>query len=290
MEPKVLLATSLGPGKDYTRPFLGKAVKQLEGVADVHIVYDNVNPGEEIRECSARPAGAFQNVIQGEMPEARYCRLAVVRERARQYFLAGDWTHLYFHDADMICPADSIPRLLAHDLLFVSGLYSNRGSETPNLPVRWNANEIAHQFGSLIPEGDLLQCAAFGMGCMLIRRDALEAVGFTVSEEVAVHGEDTRWLLDAEKAINTSLGLDTTLSCWHVGDDGRAARLTLADAAPCVVWMDTPHIIRNHFGLWERGEPRFQVDEEIISQLGPGFETGAFRRLGLETARWEELI
>lgn len=81
-------------------------------------------------------------------------------------------SHLFFLDSDVIPPADAIMRLIAHDKPLVSGVYARR-SPPHGVPVMMRGGRwvLPHE----LPRSGLFEVDVVGAGCMLIRRDLLEA-------------------------------------------------------------------------------------------------------------------
>lgn len=129
----VLLATSIGPGKERFLPLLRSVLLGIRGVDSALVMFDGVKPeglltagpgGELIQKCIEPPEGVS---IHG--------RLAHMREQSRQIFLAGSWTHIYFHDCDMVPPMDIIQQLGRHEAPVANGLYLMRGCKEPVFPM-----------------------------------------------------------------------------------------------------------------------------------------------------------
>lgn len=101
---------------------------------------------------------------------------------------------LFLTNDDNLCPRDTIPRLLSHDLDIVSGLYLGR--IMPFQPIMFDStfmrgDKVWHNRHLLQPgEHGLREAAAFGDGCLLIQRRVLETIpqpwwshGTTVPDE-----------------------------------------------------------------------------------------------------------
>ena len=95
-------------------------------------------------------------------------------------FLESDHEWLLMLDADMVFPADTLERLRAHNLPFVSGYYLRRSYARP-LPVWYKAPDdpasIDLDFWVERPEpGQLVRLGASGWGCVLVHREVILAV------------------------------------------------------------------------------------------------------------------
>ncbi len=270
---KVLVATIIGPGKQYCAPFLASTLRTLGG-DDFYTVLDG---------AGWMPEGLPGDVEQldeaywQQNATGLFARQARMRNAARARFLSGDWTHLYFHDPDTIPPANVIPSLLAHGAPMVTALYNGRLYDTVMIPMDPQQPILS---------SDPLTLNGFGMGAMLISRIVLEMVAFQSEQP----GEDIGFGRDAVAAGGWHTLLDTGLSCWHVREDGTANHLTVAENAPGVVWTDYPHFVWNRFGAWERNVARHDLTPAQIATLPPGFETDNYAAISLQIKPLAELI
>lgn len=125
--------------------------------------------------------------------------LAHVREKIRQYFLAGDYTHLFFCDVDIICPSEIIERLMKSDkdqigppvsvfyapntkpcVLKDTKIYlDGKDSDSRNFYSWKEVEDISQPF----------RAYGVGIGCLLIKRKVLEEVPFRTHPHF-VQGED----------------------------------------------------------------------------------------------------
>lgn len=229
--PRVLLASSIGPGKECYLTLLHSVIRQLEGAADALVTLDGLSLGKHQRE----PGIFYRALREPETELSIHGRLARMRESQRRFFLEGDWTHLYWHDSDMIPPFDIIPRLLAHGAPVASGLYNRRGDTDLCLCVfaRFGMRE-GEELGDVATdevELDARGCAVMagaGTGCLLISREILERFPLRAPEWYPREGpgEDVRWCMDLNEA-GIGVLVDWTLPCWHVNEDGTATRPAL---------------------------------------------------------------
>jgi len=81
---------------------------------------------------------------------------------------------LFFLDDDVICPPDTILRLLAHNKPIVSGLYYRRA--TPIIPVMLKEQGINRNWITEFNIPELLEVDYVGAGCLLIHRDVLASL------------------------------------------------------------------------------------------------------------------
>lgn len=139
-------------------------------------------------------------------------------QRAREVFLAGDWSHLFCIESDMILPKDAIQRLLACESDIAYGLYALRHMGHRN----WNAataiemrkmvsvSEDANLARSVW--GTVADVAGIGQGCTLIRREVLEEIPFRLWTGVSC---DWPLAMDA-KARGFTQRCDFGLVCGHM--------------------------------------------------------------------------
>ncbi len=221
MAPRVLVATSVGPGKEYAYPLLRQVLPSLEGAGGTLLTFDGV----------ASPDIDFgpiytDRVYDDGSATCRHGRLARMRESQRRFFLASDFDYLYWHDADMAPPCDIIPRLLARQVPIAAGLYNVRGENGPLLTIAGHdPRETGAQYGEY-DEIDVVDGAAqvwaTGMGCMLVDRATLARVPFRCPSYYTAEGfgEDVLWCLDS----GVRPVVDMTLPCWHFDADGTGNR------------------------------------------------------------------
>lgn len=143
------------------------------------------------------------------------CDIATMRNEAVRSVLTKQVDYVFYMDADMIYPADSIIKLLAHDKEVVQGFYSTR--KTPTQPVHFK--EIYEDARLADPE-NRLQCttglveqACGGFGGILIKKSVLEKMQFPyfkvyyTADRVLV-GEDIHFFIELRK-----LGIKSYLDC-----------------------------------------------------------------------------
>lgn len=120
-----------------------------------------------------------------------------------------DASHLLFLDSDMMFPPDTLERLLAHDKPIAGASYCQRRA-----PFKLTHTELEGSQCTL--DGDLREVKRLPTGCMLIRREVLNA--FTDSPAFQVPwigktfiGEDN-YFCDVAREKGFSCWLDTALT------------------------------------------------------------------------------
>ena len=152
--------------------------------------------------------------------------------------LRGDWAFLI--DADCSPPNDAIPRMLARNQGIVGGVVVEpRGdldvcaTRTFEPTVRWRLDEL--------PPDGLIPVLACGTGCLLVRREVFDAVGFPwfrcgrlVADFLA---EDTEFCLRAAEK-----GFPSYLDCSiRVGHTIRPVLWPHSDGDVWIQWAGSPY-------------------------------------------------
>lgn len=86
------------------------------------------------------------------------------------------YTHLMFLDSDMAFPADVLLRFLRHDVAVVGATYARR------VPSNGDAVTAAPEELYDVGYRELLQAEKLPTGCLLLRRDVVEAIPMPVFE------------------------------------------------------------------------------------------------------------
>lgn len=151
------------------------------------------------------------------------------RNSCVQAMLNGPYQFLFFLDSDVICPPDTIHRLLRWQLPIVSGTYCRR-SPPHGVPVAikngtWLADVPQ-------PNAPLVEVDFVGAGCLLVHRSVFERTypdsppgkpWFHWKVDLAGHvpngealSEDFEWNRKARN-LGYKIVLDTSVRCLHVG-------------------------------------------------------------------------
>lgn len=149
-----------------------------------------------------------------------------LRNEACMACLKGGWEYLFFLDSDVVCPPDTIHRLLAHKKPLISGLYFRR-SPPVGLPVmmkpvgQWHVN---------YPRDKVIEVDTVGAGCLLIHRSLLEKCPpqrpghHWFDWRVNLNGqhpfplsEDFTFNVWVKQKLNVPTLVDTSVRCRHLG-------------------------------------------------------------------------
>lgn len=165
------------------------------------------------------------------------------RNAACEAALQGGFDYLFFLDSDVIPPNDAILRLMTHNLPLVSGVYHRR-SYPHGIPVMQRGGGWITQY----PANSLIEVDYVGAGCMLMRRDLLEAmvskpiapergkIWFDWRVDNAVNlppgeglSEDFAMNLHVRRHLGVKVMVDTGVQCRHIG----LAEATYNNFQPC---------------------------------------------------------
>ena len=130
--------------------------------------------------------------------------VARARNKLAAEFLASDCTHLLFLDTDLIFTVEQIARLCSHDVQIVAGLYPKKQPK-----LAWVANMLDEPTEP--DERGLQRIKYAGTGCLMIRRDVLEAMQ-------AAHPE---LAYEADDGDSHATRFDYFSCGVHEGKDGR---------------------------------------------------------------------
>ena len=286
-DARVLICTSIHSAKQYALTIIERVLPLAAG-HDVVLVDDDgcLPAGYSI------PGVNLQVVTLRAEPDEPWwghvgSRCARVRQAALDIFLNGNWTHIYWHDADTEPPAGMIDSLLAQGGV-VAGVCSIRGLERVSIPMRAPGKaEFLPRMASIVeliqcPSSGLYEVGTYGMGCMLVPREAAAAVRFNPPAAYLPDlSEDAEWCSDYRTA-GGHIWLDLSLSCKHYHSAEEATLVHVGEPELTCVWTGTPHFVRTSHSQWAAGEPVYGLSEAEAASLGPEFVTGIAPKLTLE--------
>jgi len=140
-------------------------------------------------------------------------------ECLRQAFLRTTCDYALMVECDQLVPPDIISRLLEWDKPIVMAATPAR-----HAPKNMNCSFGVYPALYLKPLKDfptgLVECTTVGIGCTLVRRDVLEAVGWENPKELIEtyggNGPDATLCLQAKERLGVNPYVDTTLDVVHV--------------------------------------------------------------------------
>lgn len=147
-------------------------------------------------------------------------RTALVKEAKRE-----NATHILFLDSDMRFPADTLKRLLAHDVQVVGANCAKR--RMPTGPTAANYDHVAGKVPVYTEEDStgLEQVDMLGTGVLLVRMDVFEQIPFPpfatpwVPDMQEFMGEDTYFcMLLKRNQIPVFVDHDVSLEIGHLGE------------------------------------------------------------------------
>lgn len=178
--------------------------------------------GEKFRE--KRPECGFKVIHSGHVSPRVRERIVHGRNVIRDTMLKEEYDYFFSLEQDIVCPPDTIQRLLAHHKQVVGGVYYNKivlGDKERKTPVlmtypdeesKKNGKAQWVGFTELFPSR-LLEVASIGLGCVLIHRDVLKQVEFRI-----VPGDnafdDMHFSIDLARA-HIPMYADTSILCAH---------------------------------------------------------------------------
>ena len=150
------------------------------------------------------------------------------RNSGCQKLLELGWEYLFFLDDDVICPPDTIMRLISHRLPIVSGLYYRR--MMPLVPCMLRHSEQGPQWITNYPENAVIEVDLVGSGCLLISRQVIESLpplsnrcrwfqwqcDRTDLHPLEKTSEDFTFMTHA-KNHGFKIHVDTSIQCRHLG-------------------------------------------------------------------------
>lgn len=145
----------------------------------------------------------------------------------------------FFLDSDIVCPRDTILRLLAHKKPLISGIYFRR-SPPAGVPVM---QRPPGQWVLQYPKNQLFEVDVVGTGCMLIDCNLLRAMkpvrpghhwfywGVDTAEVDPEYkmSEDFNFCLAVKKQLGVPTLVDPSIECRHIG----YAQATYGSFVPC---------------------------------------------------------
>lgn len=212
---RLLIATITYEGEAHARaPFLD-ALK-AQGTHDLLIVDNSDNDAylERLR-LAVRDFGARARV-EHVVASGRFGKILTSRQRVRQRFLEGKYTHLLMVDSDVIIPNDAVTlfgkRTLATGIYLNTFNIAGKPSIRPCLFIDIDGRARHASVAEVLSQEEL-PIGAAGLGCTFVAREVLEAVAFRTNAHGT--GEDIMFYRDAYAAGFPAVAV-TSIKCAHL--------------------------------------------------------------------------
>jgi len=186
--------------------------------------------------CSGLPETLCMETLFGVAMRCRgWCALDVrfitgyscemARNEAARLFLESDADYLWFVDADMALPLDSLERLVAMDASIASGVCFRKMQEEDKLSAVcriYIEGETVFYRESEIPE-NVFEASGVGAACLLIKRDVMEECAKeSTGGRVFVYSHDPLisedlWFCNLARALGYRIMIDGGLRIGHIG-------------------------------------------------------------------------
>jgi hypothetical protein len=150
-------------------------------------------------------------------------------QRGRETFLRGPYEAMLVIESDIIPPPDALKRLAALNVDVAYGVYVFRPGGVVNVFERYRerGGKPARNTGESLTVRDglwdqalragVVECSGGGLGCILIKRQVLEAVEFRL---IPGNGHcDTSWTYDVYQR-GYKMMADTKVLCGHISEEG----------------------------------------------------------------------
>ncbi len=162
------------------------------------------------------------NVVKGPWHEGVIPRITASRNLLRDHMLGNGYDYYFSMDQDTIPSNDIIERLMRHGKDVVSGVYftfHKVEGKLMQVPVVWTDFDDKTETMKYLDirhlgKPGLLEVSAFGMGCVLIKREVIEKIAFRFDQAKGGF-EDVFFCYDSRKK-GFKLYIDTSARCDHI--------------------------------------------------------------------------
>jgi GT2 family glycosyltransferase len=178
--------------------------------------------GEKFRE--KRPECGFRVIHSGHVSPRVRERIVHGRNILREIVLREKYDYFFSLEQDVVCPPNTIERLLAHHNEVVGGVYYNKvvldGKERKTPVLMMYPDDESKNIGkaewvgfTVLFPSRLVEVASIGLGCVLISRSTLEKVSFQIVKDKAAF-DDMHFALDLHRN-RVACYADTSILCEH---------------------------------------------------------------------------
>jgi hypothetical protein len=149
----------------------------------------------------------------------------VARNRASDYALKKQFSHVLFVDADMELKADTLSRLLSHSKDIVSAVYVKKVEDRKMIEafVTDDYGKTSRTISETeLAVADIVKVGSVGFGCVLVSTAVLERVGFPQfrytegKDAKTTFGEDIYFCMKAS-SLYYEIFLSTKTTVSHIG-------------------------------------------------------------------------
>lgn len=238
-QPRILVGVTTYEGKDYIFEECIRAIKRFDYPKELIdlVIVDNSAKDTYFRTLKRRGHKRLERVLRGANSREA---LTKAQNRIRQIMLAGDYEYLLFIESDLICPPDTVKRLLSHDKPVVGSVYNIARDEkfVPCIFVNFRNDDgflgtrplgVKHVDGKKYYDGSeiqeffakssgLEQIHGVGFGCTLIERAIVERFPFWCDERFDDKHSDVYFYLDLQNN-NIPVFVDTSVNLPHYPSD-----------------------------------------------------------------------
>jgi GT2 family glycosyltransferase len=155
-------------------------------------------------------------------------QIDVAREKLANMALSMNAKYIFWLDTDILCPPDTIQRLMKHKKPFVSGLYARRYHPCFNEMMRKAKDDKGNDGYMSIPEGayekgSLVECDAVGFGCVLMETSMLKEIEqpwfkWTEGPHGAIRGQsEDFYMCSKARRAGFKIFCDTSIVARHMG-------------------------------------------------------------------------
>ncbi len=211
MQPKILIGCPTSNYKEYCFEEYLKSINNLTYNNFDILLVDNSKKDD------------YYNKIKDKIPTIRDKWFENARDRIihsrnilREKILRENYDYFLSLEQDVIPPKDVIERLLKHNKKIIGGVYFKLGSFNELIPLVWLNIDQRYSRRAILDEinGDLLEVATCGLGCILIHKSVLEKVKFRYLKEKKAF--DDVWFCEDARENGFKVYCDTSIKCKHM--------------------------------------------------------------------------
>lgn len=223
----VLIAAPIAPGKQYSmQAWLTWIATQEYKNFDVMMCVNGEGSNTLIRKLKSvvmRINGEEKRLkIISITPQQKITtmqRIGYAREALRRAAIAGQYSHIFFLDTDVIpYKKDALSLLMKKDVMSVTGLYFYKQSKVPIMvDAKTKTNFTIERCTELAENREVAKTVVYGLGCTLISRTLFTGpFTFEPKDWGAEVGEDYGWCYQLDKAGIISWFCPEVI-CQHMG-------------------------------------------------------------------------